>query len=278
LADAMTTMKTCLIIPCYNEATRIQSDAFAAALQADQGLNYIFVNDGSRDDTLSVLKSFRQSQIESLQNRIHIISYNNNKGKSNAVRIGLQQAYLAMGSNNQAGWNSSEIELIGFAHIEADYLGFWDADLATPLEEIDWFYRFSGSERIKPALLIGSRVARLGANIERTLFRHYSGRLFATLISQGLGWKVHDTQCGAKLMVPEIIPICFDRPFETPWLFDVEILLRLQKHFGISAESMVLEVPIRTWKDIKGSKIGWGDFIKVPYQIWHVFRSYKRTK
>jgi hypothetical protein len=99
--------------------------------------------------------------------------------------------------------------------------------------------------------------------------------LFATLISQGLGWKVHDTQCGAKLMQPELIPVCFSKPFYTSWLFDVEMLLRMQQYFGKNAESMVLEVPIRTWTDVAGSKIGWSDFIKVPYQIWRVFRAYK---
>ena len=271
----MLSKKTCLIIPCFNEAERIHSDAFTMALQSNKQLQYVFVNDGSSDNTLDVLKSYRENQSAEIQSRINILSYKDNKGKSNAVLCGLQMAYQAMYGGNIYAAEMGEIEIVGFLGIEADYLGFWDADLATPLSEVDWLYQFSGHATPMPSLIIGSRVARLGANIERTLFRHYSGRLFATLISQGLGWKVHDTQCGAKLMSPEIIPICFNRPFKTSWLFDVEILLRLQQHFGKSAESMVLEVPIRTWKDVKGSKIGWGDFIKVPYQIWKVFRSYR---
>ncbi|MFM6953320.1 MAG: glycosyltransferase [Bacteroidota bacterium] len=271
----MTQIKTCLIIPCYNEATRIQSAAFTSALQADLGLQYIFVNDGSKDNTLSVLVDYRNALNPIDKSRVHIISYNQNKGKSNAVLTGLQMAYNSI-SNDQIETNNEGLEVIGFDQLSADYLGFWDADLATPLSEIQWFYQFSANAQDKPELLIGSRVARLGANIERTLFRHYSGRLFATLISQGLGWKVHDTQCGAKLMDPSIVPICFNKPFKTSWLFDVEMLLRLQLHFGKPAEKMVLEVPIRVWKDVKGSKIGWGDFIKVPYQIWKVFNAYKQ--
>lgn len=273
----MNTMKTCLVIPCYNEASRIQSAAFTSALESDLGLQYIFVNDGSKDQTLAVLQEYRDSLNEDLKSRVSIISYKDNKGKSNAVLTGLNSAYSAI--NNTADLMENEgLVRIGFEGVQADYVGFWDADLATPLSEIQWFYQFSSNMSTKPLLMIGSRVARLGANIERTLFRHYSGRLFATLISQGLGWKVHDTQCGAKLMDPSIIPICFNQPFKTAWLFDVEMLLRLQIHFGKAAENMVLEVPIRTWKDIKGSKIGWGDFIKVPYQIWNVFNTYKKLK
>ena len=276
LADRLRLMKTCLIIPCYNEATRIPLAEYAHALQQDVFLQFVFVNDGSKDETFPVLKQLRDSQDSPIKSRIHILSYKNNKGKSNAVSLGLNIAYSTMIGHSTSTQYQSEIDMVGFDNIQADYFGFWDADLATPFSEVDWFYRFKENSQTKPILIIGSRVARLGANIQRTLFRHYSGRLFATLISQGLGWKVHDTQCGAKLMQPELIPVCFSKPFYTSWLFDVEMLLRMQQYFGKNAESMVLEVPIRTWTDVAGSKIGWSDIIKVPYQIWRVFRAYKK--
>jgi glycosyltransferase involved in cell wall biosynthesis len=275
LADGFRLMKTCLIIPCYNEATRIPSAEFTRALQQDDSLQLVFVNDGSKDETFAALKRLRDSQNNTSKSRFHILSYNQNKGKSNAVSLGLNVAYNTMVGKEKPTQETSEIDLVGFDNIEADYFGFWDADLATPFVEVAWFYRFTENYSPQPLLIIGSRVARLGANIQRTLFRHYSGRLFATLISQGLGWKVHDTQCGAKLMQPELIPICFNKPFFTSWLFDVEILLRMQQHYGKKAENMVVEVPLRTWTDVAGSKIGWSDFIKVPYQIWRVFRAYK---
>ncbi len=269
-------MKTCLIIPCYNEAERLQFSDFVNALQDDQGLYFVFVNDGSKDHTSDVLKAFYHEQPSQLKERICILSYNNNKGKSNAVRIGLNWAYQqSFKQSNESKFDES-IEVLGGLNVMVDYYGFWDADLATPFGELAWFYQFAASTSPSPSLVIGSRVARLGANIERTIFRHYSGRIFATLISQGLGWKVHDTQCGAKIFQPHLIPICFKEPFKTSWLFDVEMLLRLQLHYGKASESMVLEVPIRQWRDVKGSKIGWGDFIKVPYQIWQVFQSYKK--
>lgn len=265
-------MNTCLIIPCYNEAIRIQKQAFITALRGDEGLYFVFVNDGSNDTTFSVLNALRGAQEDAIKHRIHILSYLNNRGKSEAVRIGMLFADDCINLNEKSQIND-DLEIVSNRIITADYLGFWDADLATPLPEIQWFYQFAKNE--SASLLMGSRIARLGANIQRTLFRHYTGRLFATLISQGLGWKVHDTQCGAKLFKPALISVCFSTPFKTSWLFDVEILLRLQKGFGEIAREMVLEIPIREWTDVKGSKIGWTDFMKVPLQIWQVFSAYK---
>ena len=268
------------MIPCYNEAERIQKELFLQALVNDTNLSFVFVNDGSADDTFDVLNVFRNNQNPDIQSRWHILSYINNKGKSNAVRCGFCYVYNQLNvveSQKYDSFNFAEefpdVTITGSNPIGCDYVGFWDADLATPLEEVSWFYHFAGNQ--ENDMIIGSRVSRLGANIQRTIFRHYSGRLFATLISDGLGWKVHDTQCGAKLLKPHLIPICMGEPFKTSWLFDVEMLLRMKKVFGNDAQGQILEVPIRTWNDVKGSKIGWNDFLKVPYQIWKVFRSYR---
>ncbi len=94
-----------------------------------------------------------------------------NAGKAEAVRLGLQRAI-------------SQDALI---------VGYFDADLATPgagllqmLEILDC--------RSDLVAVFGSRVARLGSNIERSLFRHYSGRVFATFASWALGVAVYDTQ------------------------------------------------------------------------------------
>ncbi len=261
---------TCLVIPCYNEAARLNLPEFIDGLQNNPLLCLVFVNDGSKDQTASILFALHQNAALDIQSRLHILNIPTNQGKAEAVRNGLLFARNPLNYSAQ----HSALEYVSSFSIHCDYYGFWDADLATPLSELEWFYDFQGNT--DRAMIIGSRIARLGSSIERTLFRHYSGRLFATLISQGLGWKVHDSQCGAKIMQPELIPICFNKAFYTSWLFDVEILLRMQQHYGKNAESMVIEVPLTSWKDVKGSKIGWSDFIKIPFQIWRVFRAYKR--
>jgi glycosyltransferase involved in cell wall biosynthesis len=264
--------KTCLIIPCYNESNRLDTHSYLKELSNNPNLTLIFVNDGSNDSTIDVLRQLHSNCDSKIQNRIHILSYSENQGKATAVQRGLLWAY-AMSNNNTIPSFLHACETIGNEIIDAKYFGFWDADLATPLSELSWFFHLAIDTN--PDMIIGSRVARLGSNIERTVFRHYSGRLFATLISQGLGWKVHDTQCGAKIFKSHLIPICMGQSFKTSWLFDVEMLLRMKKNFGENAINMILEAPIRNWKDVKGSKIGWADFVKVPYQIWKVFRDYK---
>lgn len=264
--------KTCLVVPCYNESERLDTEAFLGELNLNPNLSLIFVNDGSSDGTHQVLKNLFQQCPTEIQDRIHVIHYKQNQGKATAVQRGLLWAH-SIAHKLPGPSFLGDCEVLSEGRIDAQYFGFWDADLATPLAELDWFYHCAN--QTESDLLIGSRVARLGSNIERTVFRHYSGRLFATFISQGLGWKVHDTQCGAKVFKGHLIPICFEKPFKTSWLFDVEMLLRLKNQFGNQATDFILEVPIRTWKDVKGSKIGWVDFIKVPYQIWRVFRDYK---
>ena len=267
---------SCLIIPCYNESERLPQLAIAHALLMYSDLHLCFVNDGSKDSTASTLVGLFDQLPEKSKNRCWIVSYNNNRGKSGAIQQGLlsmtHRSAISY-SDQSAGINSDHNFFIGPTQLpDFQYYGYWDADLATPFNELDWFFYHANQGDY--LLVMGSRVARLGADIHRTIFRHYSGRLFATAISQGLGWKVHDTQCGAKIFKREVLELIISKPFETQWLFDVEILLRMKRKWGDGVKTKILEVPLRKWEDVKGSKIGFRDFVKVPYQIWKVFTSY----
>src|SRR5262245_49960812 len=193
--------RSVLVVPCYNEAARLPVQELERFARAVPDVDFVLVNDGSSDATLEVLRGLAAR----LPERFEVVDVQPNRGKAEAVRFGMQQAFRA-----------------GPA-----YAGYWDADLATPLDAIA---ELEAALAEDPALLavFGSRVKLLGRSIERRVHRHYLGRVFATAASLVLGLAIYDTQCGAKLFrVCDESRALFDERFESGWIFDVEILARL---------------------------------------------------
>ena len=240
--------KTAIIIPCYNEALRLNTQEFINSTKSNDYLYYIFVNDGSTDGTqekLNVLCSSNPTQM-------HCISLKKNSGKAEAVRIGVINA------------------------LEMDYanIGYWDADLATPLSIIPKFCGLLDNTGI--TLVIGSRVRLLGRKIERRVLRHYLGRFFATCASFVLSLPVYDTQCGAKIFKnSKELKIVFSKPFRVKWTFDVEILARfimIERFMGIKPLiDSSIEYPLEEWRDVSGSKIKVSDFFIGLIELFKIF-------
>jgi dolichyl-phosphate beta-glucosyltransferase len=221
--------RTLIVVPCYNEAKRLDCRAFESALSTDHNLEFVFVNDGSKDSTSEVLAGLRQGAGE----RAHVLELAQNCGKAEAVRQGVLHAF-------ERG---------------AVYIGYWDADLATPLECIEAFERELESRNV--SLILGSRVRLMGRHIERRAMRHYIGRGFATLAAFSLGFAVYDTQCGAKLFrATDVFRDAFTKPFDLNWTFDVEFLMRLKLAPGFDIERECVEFPLPRWVDAPGSKLG----------------------
>ena len=100
---------------------------------------------------------------------------------------------------------------------DADFVGYWDADLATPLDAVPRFLAVF-EDRPGVNLVLGSRVKLLGRTIDRHAWRHYLGRVFATLVSEMLHLAVYDTQCGAKLFrSTDALRRVLTRPFTTSY-------------------------------------------------------------
>src|SRR5439155_23762012 len=95
------------VIPCYNEAARLKPDAFLEFVTANRETGLLFVDDGSTDDTRVILADL----VTRGDGRIAVLSVDRNVGKGGAVQRGLLAA----------------IEKA------SDFVGYWDADLATPL-------------------------------------------------------------------------------------------------------------------------------------------------
>jgi len=221
-----------VVVPCHNEANRLVPSAFLGALDEEPALRFLFVNDGSTDDTGRVLETLREQARE----RIEILTLERCSGKAEAVRQGVLDAF-ARG---------------------AALVGYWDADLATPLNHIADFAEVLETTQIQ--LVLGSRVRMLGRDVERTPARHYLGRVFASVVSVGLGLPVYDSQCGAKLFrASAALRDVFAEPFTHGWTFDVELLERLlarkQRPGDFDVLTDCAEYPLRSWHDAKGSKI-----------------------
>ena len=219
-----------LVVPCFNEAARLDLAGFAPFIDTAGGPALLFVNDGSTDNTLSVLDAFASRHSD----RVSVMTLAANAGKAEAVRQGMLAA-IDRG---------------------ARITGYYDADLATPAGEMLEILSRIDVDDVDAA--IGSRVALLGRSIERRATRHYLGRVFATAASAVLRLRVYDTQCGAKAFrVTPALRAALAEPFLSRWIFDVELLGRLDGYQRAAGESprWIVEVPLRRWRDVGASKL-----------------------
>ena len=240
-----------LVVPCYDEAARLDPEPFLAALDADPDLRFHFVDDGSTDATLEVLESLAA---HAPPGRVGVQRQSPNQGKAEAVRNGV----LTVLDTGATG-----------------LIGFWDADLSSPLEAVSLLVSALEADP-RRTMAFASRVQLLGRQIARNPLRHYGGRVVATLVSLTLGVPVYDTQCGAKLfrIDTDTRPL-FSEPFRTRWLFDVEIIARwLARHPGQAWREAIVEVPLPRWTDVGGSKVSAVDVLRTPGQILDIHRYY----
>jgi dolichyl-phosphate beta-glucosyltransferase len=239
--------ETIVVVPCFNEERRLNAEAFKIFAAENPSVRFLFVDDGSRDGTPAKLEALARFAPE----RLSVLRLDANAGKGEAVRRGLLAAF-------ERG---------------PAFAGYWDADLATPLEAI-LDLRRALEEKPGPLMVLGSRVRLLGRAIERNPRRHYAGRLFATAASLVLRLPVYDTQCGAKLFRnAEETRALFAAPFAARWVFDVEIIARL-KNSARPIEETVFEHPLSEWRDREGSKISWMDFPGALWDLWKIGRTY----
>ena len=243
-----------IVVPCFNEADRLPRDSFAEFLGQPSCIRLIFVDDGSTDSTLRLLNELRQSAPD----RVSVLALPRNCGKGEAVRRGMHYA--------------TETD-------HPQYTGFWDADLATPLDAISRFVH-TLDERPEFEMVFGSRVKLLGRDVVRSAARHYVGRVFATAVSVILQLSIYDSQCGAKLFrVNAHLAEVLREPFLSRWIFDVEIIARYRRLLGGNPallERIIYEYPLERWRDVRGSKLRSGDFVRALADLARIWNRYIR--
>ncbi len=242
----------CVVVPCYNEAHRLDVPQFQEFLAEQSGTLLLFVDDGSTDGTVETLSKLRCG----FEGSACVLREERNWGKGEAVRRGILHA---------------------LDHFDPAIVGFWDADLATPLVSIPRFLQIL-REQPEIEMIFGARVHLLGRHVERSALRHYLGRVFATTVSNVLKMPIYDTQCGAKLFrVRSTTRSIFAEPFLSKWVFDVEILARYQQLFrreGKQLANAIYEYPLECWVDVAGSKVKPYDFFTAIWDVARIRRKY----
>ena len=230
-----------VVIPCYNEEERLLSVEFLDFVDKHSGYHLCFVNDGSKDKTLEVLNKLRKGR----ESFITVYDCEKNGGKAEAVRLGM----LHMAKKT-----------------DLDYIGFLDADLSTDLADFDELV--STIENSDYKIVSGSRISRMGADITKESARKIISLTINYIIRKILKMEFKDTQCGAKIFHKDVIEIAFNNKFLTKWLFDVEIFIRIRKHFGLDrAKQILCEKPLKRWIHADGSKLSMKDSIKIMGQL-----------
>lgn len=206
-----------IIIPAYNEEKRLPATLCEVkrylAGTSWEFTEIVVVNDGSRDSTAEVARKAG----------VRLIENPGNRGKGYSVRHGMLKA-------------------------KGEWILFSDADLSTPIEELDKLW--SATERERAQAAIGSRdLDRSLIGVRQPLFREFGGRFFNLVIRLITGLPFHDTQCGFKLFEGAAAREIFRRQRVERFGFDVEVLFIAQR-LGYRT----LEVPVR-WNDVAGTKV-----------------------
>ena len=225
----MVESQICMVVPVFNEASRF-NEKYWTTVTNSRDIAFLFVNDGSSDGTKEILNSL------SAHSAIRCLHLDENVGKANAVRIGLEELLSS---------NASVLQFVGFI----------DADEAIPCDE---FIRFidESQEILLSNLDIhavwASRIALAGHEISRRKYRHFLGRCVSTFLAAGEENFPYDTQCGLKIFVASNdLKRSLSERFQSRWLMEIELLARMNEWH----EFNLVEFPIRYWRDVPGSKI-----------------------
>jgi glycosyltransferase involved in cell wall biosynthesis len=206
-----------IVVPAYNEAGRIR-DTLERLYHFKElepySIELIVVDDGSTDQTVETVSAFPG---------VRLIRNDRNHGKGFTVRHGVLEA-------------------------RGDLVLFTDADLSTPIEEVDKLLSALQSSGADAA--VGSRaLQRELIGIHQPWPREMAGRFFNLLVRVFTGLRLHDTQCGFKLFKRSSTRWAFERMLVERFGFDPELLFLIERGGG-----RVVEVPVR-WNDNPATKV-----------------------
>lgn len=250
-------MKVTSVVPAYNEGDGLCRFLEAWASEGSRctslAASLIVVDDGSdaqhdarqREGVAAAAGLLREAGSP------HAISYvrsDRNRGKGASIRL---------------GWSRADAD--------ADWLGFIDGDGALPARE---YWRVAALLGATDAdALCGSRVKMAGREIERSLFRHLQGRVFATVVEEVFHLGFYDTQCGFKFFRESLLRPLLPRLQEQRWLLDIEVLDLMR-----AAGARFVEIPVDCYQRGGSSLVFAIDPLKMALRLLSLRRRLRREK
>jgi dolichyl-phosphate beta-glucosyltransferase len=212
-----------IVIPAYNEQARLpETLRRVERYLQESGWDFheiLVVDDGSTDLTADAAMSFASSNPN-----VRVLRNSENRGKGFSVRHGMLEA-------------------------RGEWRLFSDADLSTPIEELEKLWRAVAQG--KDQVAIGSRAINPSLiGIHQPGYRETLGRIFNLVMRIATGLAIADTQCGFKLFHRNVAEEVFPRQKQERFGFDAEVLyIAARRGYSIA------EIPVR-WNHVEGSKVG----------------------
>lgn len=232
---ANTPIQLSLIFPAYNEERRLPASLERAReYLAASGLTYeiLVVDDGGTDRTTELAQA-----IAAHDPHVRVLRYEQNQGKGHAVAYGAR-------------------------HARGQWVLFSDADMSTPIEEV---------ERFLPLLdqgydvVIASRgLKESNLVIRQSWIRERIGRVMNAIIRNISGLSFADTQCGFKLFSERAARDIFPNLTVKGWMFDVEVLI-IADRLGYR----ITDVPV-TWINSDDSRVKPSHFLRIVRELLHI--------
>lgn len=203
-----------IVIPCYNEEQRLPRTIEQIHRYLDgKNASYevVLVDDGSADGTRLIMDAAAERH-----SAVRVEALPRNRGKGRALAVGVQAA-------------------------SGDEILLTDADLSTPIEELD---KLQAALNNGAGVAIGSRALRASrVEISQPIYRVLMGKAFNLIVQAVLLPGIWDTQCGFKLFRAEVAHKVFAGLTTDGFGYDPEVLFRARRQ-GVK----IVEVPV-VWRN-----------------------------